>query len=247
MKACPWYPDEFMVAKHEPDIGTLRSSIEPRDADRDGRSAALRRALADLVLETTCEGIWLIDADARTTFVNRHAADLLGYTEDEMIGKRIFEFMDEERRPIAQRNLLRRQQGMSERNEVKLRRKDGSPVWVIGSANPVFDRRGDYAGALAVLGDLTTQKDTEARLRKEVTQLQDALAARSAHGHDAETADADGSEARGFGMGSIFAVSLMCGTFLGVVALATFGGIATALLPCDVSLSSCDDEGSYRR
>src|SRR4051812_39481295 len=44
----------------------------------------LRRLVASLVLENAAEGIWLIDADARTTFVNSRIADLLGYTEEEM-------------------------------------------------------------------------------------------------------------------------------------------------------------------
>ena len=50
-------------------------------------SETLRRIVADLVLETTAEGIWLIDTEARTTFVNRRLADLLGYSEEEMLGK----------------------------------------------------------------------------------------------------------------------------------------------------------------
>jgi PAS domain S-box-containing protein len=153
------------------DIEPLRSTVAARAVDPHDRSSALRRMVAELVLETTNEGIWLIDAQARTTFVNRAAAELLGYTEEEMIGRHIFEFMDEDRRPIAQGNLMKRQRGVEERQEVELRRKDGTRIWVLGSANPVYDRNGRYAGALAVLGDLTHQKRTEAELRARIEEL----------------------------------------------------------------------------
>ena len=50
---------------------------------------------------------------------------------------KVFAFMDAERRPVAEQNLLRRQRGIEERQAVKLRRKDGTAIWVLASANPV--------------------------------------------------------------------------------------------------------------
>jgi PAS domain S-box-containing protein len=134
-------------------------------------SETLRRMVADLVLETTTEGIWLIDGDARTTFVNPRLAWLLGYTAEEMIGEPIFTFIDRERWPVAERNLQQRELGIEDRQEVQLLRKDGTRVWVLGSANPIFDRNGEYAGALAIIGDLTLQKDRELQLRAELEEL----------------------------------------------------------------------------
>jgi PAS domain S-box-containing protein len=37
------------------------------------------------IIETTPDGIWTIDAESRTTFVNRRMAEMLGYTVDEMM------------------------------------------------------------------------------------------------------------------------------------------------------------------
>lgn len=142
-------------------------------------SEKLRRMVADLVLETTTEGIWLIDGEARTTFVNPRLARLLGYTADEMLGEPIFTFIDRERWPVAERNLKQRQLGVEDRQEVQLVRKDGTRVWVLGSANPVFDRNGNYAGALALIGDLTPQKDREQQLRAQLEELRNRPAAPS--------------------------------------------------------------------
>ncbi len=43
------------------------------------------------IMETTMEGIWVIDASNRITFVNQMMADILGYKINEMMGKSIFE------------------------------------------------------------------------------------------------------------------------------------------------------------
>src|ERR1700749_1639622 len=107
----------------------------------------LRRLVADLVLETPSSCIWLVDADGRTTFVNAHALALLGYSEEEMIGRPAIEFVDPEQRAAPASRLLRRRQGAAERIAVQLRRKDGRPVWVMSASDPVFNHRGEYAGA----------------------------------------------------------------------------------------------------
>ncbi len=132
----------------------------------------LRRAVADLVLETTSEGIWLIDAESRTTFVNTHTAHLLGYTVDEMLGAHLFAFMDEEGKKICEANLERRRGGIEEQHEFKFLRKDGTPIWLLLATNPVYDRSGAYAGALAMLDDISAQKQREAELRERVRDLE---------------------------------------------------------------------------
>ena len=40
------------------------------------------------------EGVWMIDQDACTTYVNQPMAGMLGYTVDDMQGKHLFTFMD---------------------------------------------------------------------------------------------------------------------------------------------------------
>lgn len=54
------------------------------------------------IVETANEGIWTLDAEARTDYVNRRMAEMLGYTPEEMLGRHLFEFMDDEAREEAQ-------------------------------------------------------------------------------------------------------------------------------------------------
>jgi CheY-like chemotaxis protein len=47
------------------------------------------------IVETAREGIWVLDTEDRTTYVNKRMAEMLGYREDEMIGKKPFDFLIE--------------------------------------------------------------------------------------------------------------------------------------------------------
>lgn len=117
------------------------------------------------IVETAQEGIWMIDARNRTSFVNKKMAEMLGYTVDEMMGVPLFHFMDEEARSRAAVTLERRRQGISEQLEIKYRRKDGTGMWAHLSTNPIFDNEGRYAGALAMVIDITERKRADEELR----------------------------------------------------------------------------------
>ncbi len=113
------------------------------------------------IVETAYEGIWTIDADNCTTFVNKKMAEMLGYTVEEMHGRSFFAFMDEEGRRIATRYVERRKLGIAERHEFKFIHKEGNDVWTEVSTNPFFDAEGSYVGALAMIDDITERRKTE--------------------------------------------------------------------------------------
>jgi diguanylate cyclase (GGDEF)-like protein/PAS domain S-box-containing protein len=131
-----------------------------------------RRKVADLVLETTAQGVWLIDDSSRTSFVNQHMAHMLGYSQHEMYGRHIFDFMDDEGRAICHRNMENRRNGMTDQNDFRFVRKDGRQLWVLMDTNPVPTHRGEYSGALAMVTDITAKKAAEEALRAERQNLE---------------------------------------------------------------------------
>ncbi|WP_293125962.1 PAS domain S-box protein [Microcoleus sp. bin38.metabat.b11b12b14.051] len=118
------------------------------------------------IVETADEGIWMIDVEGKTTFVNQKMADMLATSAEEMIGQPLFAFMNAEGIAIAQANLSRRSQGIREQHDFKFLRRDGSDLWAIVSSNPLFDKDGGYVGALAMVADITNRKRTEAALQE---------------------------------------------------------------------------------
>lgn len=117
------------------------------------------------LVETLTEGVWVIDREAHTTFVNPRMAEMLGYTVEEMLGKHLFTFMDDRGVEICKRLLKRRRQGVEEQHDFEFLRKDGARMYTIVGTTPVTDRDGDYAGAIAGVQDVTERRRAEDALR----------------------------------------------------------------------------------
>jgi PAS domain S-box-containing protein len=113
-------------------------------------SEARQRAL----VQTLQEGVWEIDAEAKTVSVNRRMADMLGYTRGEMIGRPLFDFIDERLRADCEQKLEDRARGAHERHEFEFRRKDGGVLHAHLETRPLFDNEGGYRGAVAGVMDI---------------------------------------------------------------------------------------------
>ena len=118
------------------------------------------------IVETSMEGVWLLDAEAQTVYVNRRMAEMLGYTAKEMLGRPLYDFMGPEARPAAERGFERRRRGAAEQQEFRFRRKDGEDLWTIVSTNAMFDASGRFVGALGMVADITERKRAEDALRE---------------------------------------------------------------------------------
>jgi two-component system cell cycle sensor histidine kinase/response regulator CckA len=119
-----------------------------------------------LIVETASEGIWTIDLEGRTTFVNRKLAHLFGLTPEAMIGRPIPDFMDGEARELWKRMAHDRQRGDAGQHDFRFVRSDGSPLWVLMSTGPLFDAAGALAGSLAMVTDLSERRRLEEQLRQ---------------------------------------------------------------------------------
>ncbi len=118
------------------------------------------------IVETASEGIWEMDKDTRTIFVNPRMAEILGYTVDEMLGHSSFEFVFPEDYTEGERRLESAKGGMPARgSEFRYRRKDGSTVWLMASNTPKRDEQGNFLGTFAMMSDVTDRKRNEEALR----------------------------------------------------------------------------------
>ena len=134
------------------------------------------------IVQTAEEGIWTIDSESRTDYVNPKMAQMLGYHVEEMIGRPLEDFMDEEGRAISANNVKRRQQGIAEQHEFKFLRKNGSELWSFLSTNPIFNASGAYVGALAMVTDITERRHASQLLAWEKEALEMVGSAASLYG-----------------------------------------------------------------
>ncbi|MCJ7600099.1 MAG: PAS domain S-box protein [Desulfobulbaceae bacterium] len=127
-----------------------------------------------LLTEGLLEGIWQIDKDGNTTFVNQSMARMLGYSVEEMLGRHLFIFMDERAQTIAAQNLERRKQGIVEQHDFEFLHKDGSRIYTTMAASPLLDKAGNYAGALAGVINITDRKRAETELLESRNRISEA-------------------------------------------------------------------------
>jgi len=148
-------------------VAASRAALE---IERLESEAALRASEARYrnFIEQCNEGVWSIDSSGITDFVNPQMARMLGLSTDEMLGRPMYDFMDDEARAEAEQNMARRSRGIRERHPFRLRHADGSDVWTEMATCPIHDDEGQMVGALALVTDVTEQR----RLHESIQQKQ---------------------------------------------------------------------------
>jgi PAS domain S-box-containing protein len=92
------------------------------------------------------DGIWIIDAEAKTMYASDRMAEILGTTPAEMIGHPSFSYIYPEDVEAAARLFDAKSAGNANPFHFKLRRKDGSAVWVNVQGTPMHNADGAFKG-----------------------------------------------------------------------------------------------------
>jgi PAS domain S-box-containing protein len=116
------------------------------------------------IVELAEEGIWVIDSNGLTTYVNHAMARMLGYSELEMFGRSLLDFMDEPEQQQALALVERRKQGIGEQHEFKFKSKDGKDIWTDMSTSPVMDSQGNLLSCCALVYNITSRKEAEQQM-----------------------------------------------------------------------------------
>ena len=122
------------------------------------------------VIEIAQEGIWIINEHNRTTFVNASMAEILACEADEIIGRDIFDFFDEDSRVGLRYSLGAEQPAIRKLNDISLVTKEGKKKWVIINSSSIF-RNKQYSGTLVTVMDVTDRRTREAELKETHQQL----------------------------------------------------------------------------
>ncbi|MEQ9105358.1 MAG: PAS domain S-box protein [Rhodothermales bacterium] len=123
------------------------------------------------IVDTTNEGIWLVDANAKTSFVNARISEMLGYSASELMGRRVSEFIHSEDRSRNESKFSERKRGVKETYDLRFLTKSGDVLWTLVTASPFHDDTGNFAGAIGMLTDISERKQAEDRFQGLVNQL----------------------------------------------------------------------------
>lgn len=125
--------------------------------------------------ETANEGIWAVDAEFKTTYVNAQLGAMLGYEPQALLGQSMAQFIAPKDLVSHEQPMISHREGKAVRYECCFRHRNGSEVWVIVSATALQDASGNFAGSFAMLTDITLRRQEEQKrlmLEKHLQQMQ---------------------------------------------------------------------------
>jgi PAS domain S-box-containing protein len=158
------------------------------------------------MVETAAEGIIIVDEHFDIVFCNERMTGMLGYEPGALLGSNSSELHVPEDREFRRDQERRRRAGESSQYQRRFRRADGSELWVNVSASPILDENGRFSGSLAMVSDISEQRDAEGRLREALSGTVAAMGAlvemRDPYtaGHERRTADLVAAIARELGL-----------------------------------------------
>jgi PAS domain S-box-containing protein len=155
--------EELQRLRHR--VAELQESESRRKQAEEAIRQAKQRYRA--VEESAVTGIGIADPEETLTFANPAFAEMLGYTQEELIGMSLSRLADpEEFSGYRERTKERAEKGVHSHYETALRRKDGSTLNIIVSASPLTASDGSFEGTLAVIVDITERKRAEEAVQK---------------------------------------------------------------------------------
>jgi PAS domain S-box-containing protein len=171
-------------------LSQIRDVTEKRNSQ-----ALLEARLSRLgaVMNATSEGIFGLDKMANCTFLNPAAVELLGYTEEECLGRNVHEIihykhLDGSPYPFEECHTFRvlRGEGSVRLVDETMWRKDGTPLPVLYSCSPKLE--GDHiVGCVISIVDISERRQAERERAQLLAEEQAARAAaeRAVHAQEA--------------------------------------------------------------
>ena len=100
------------------------------------------------------DGIWIIDADGKTSYANDRMAEILSTRAEDIIGQPSFEYVFAEDVGHAQKLFAAKMNGDAHPFTFRLRRKDNVGIWVRVQGTPMTNASGTFLG---IVGTFTVQ------------------------------------------------------------------------------------------
>ena len=104
------------------------------------------------------DGIWIINSDASTLYASAAMCEILRATTADLIGKPSFDYVFPEDAEAAERLFESKQRGDPSPFRFRLRRKDGTAVWVDVQRTPMRNVAGEFIGIVGTFRGADKQK-----------------------------------------------------------------------------------------
>ena len=131
------------------------------------------------IIESINEWFWEVDLTGMVTYSSPNVEHVIGYTQDEMIGKPAFDFMNEKEVDRIKKYFKDKTDCFAPLKDFICYEisKSGKTVILESSFTPVYDENGIIKGFRGVSRDVTEKQNTQDALKKSETRLRFAMEA----------------------------------------------------------------------
>ncbi len=159
--------DAYLTQPIEPDllVATIRMLLRTRRAEAEARAAARDW---QVTFDAVGHGVCLLDREGRVLRVNRAMAEMAGRSATELVGQLHCHAFEQAEAPLGGWPFDRvRASGRRETAELELNGR-----WFLITADPVFDERGDFAGAIRSVVEVTERRRADRERERLLTEIE---------------------------------------------------------------------------
>lgn len=138
-----WREMEQVLAEQEEIIGQRTAKLA-RESER-----------YHTIIDTAAEGYWELDANQQTVMVNKALCQMLGYTQEEMLGRTPLDFVDGNNAQIFREQLGQRESNRNRAYNITLQTRAGRELHARFHATSLLTKDGKLLGSFAFITDIT--------------------------------------------------------------------------------------------
>jgi PAS domain S-box-containing protein len=135
-------------------------------------------ANSEHILQSINAGIWVINENGTTRYINEQLVKLLGYAEKEILNRSIFDFLDDDGTWLLSEKLRKCREGNADQFEFRFVKKSGAVIWILFGISPLFENK-VFKGWTALLFDITKRKLADQENQKSLDRFN--LAVQATH------------------------------------------------------------------
>lgn len=157
-------------------VGAVQDVTEQKQAEQALRAREAQARELALVASSTDNGVIIMDADTRITWVNDGFTRMSGYTLEEVRGRRPSELLNGPETDVSTYAHIQERISKGKRFEAEIvhYHKSGRPYWAVIDVQSVYDEAGQLVKYISLERDITQHKLAEEALRQSEALLQEA-------------------------------------------------------------------------
>lgn len=151
------------LVEYSNEINNLLSLKDKEITERKKMEEALKKASDDwqITFDSTKDIMMMLDREFKITKVNRATAYLMNKTFQEILGTACYQFFNDIGLSI---HLSPLESMRKTRSHVEKEVRLSSGIWMMVSADPILDDKGDISGAVLILRDVTEHRRAEEKI-----------------------------------------------------------------------------------